>query len=371
MTAQQTFRNTIVVLLTLATAYVLFLSARILIVLLIAIIVASALRPAVLRLQRAHIPEAIAILIVYGLIGIALFLLAAAVLPPVINQFRGYLDDEQGLGSRLINTQSWIEQQLEMATGSDITLFDPNAIRTAVSDAIDSIVDAMPGVAGEAGGLAGDFILMVVMGVYWLTSRDQAVEYVQGLFPLGQRAEVGEVIEEIETSMSAYLSGVILVAVFVGVANFAILALLRVPNAVTLGFIVGLTTALPIIGGYIGAITATLLALLSSPLHGLIAFLTFIGVQQIETHYLTPTVMSRSVGLNPILIIVVLFVGFAVGGVIGALIAVPISGVLSILLLHLVIVPRQQVNEPQHVEGGILLTPKDTADTAELGPRPG
>jgi predicted PurR-regulated permease PerM len=229
----------------------------------------------------------------------------------------------------------------------------------------------MPGAASEAGGLAGDFILMVVMGVYWLTSRDQAVEYLQGLFPLGQRAQIAEIIDEIELSMGAYLSGVVLVAAFVGIANFAILALLRVPNAVTLAFIVGITTALPIIGGYIGGISATLLALLSSPIHGLITILTFVGVQQIETHYLTPRVMSRSVGLNPILIIVVLFIGFAVGGVVGALISVPISGVISILLFHLILVPRQEVNAPQLVEGGILLTSKENADPNALGPRPG
>ncbi len=371
MTAQKTFISTIVVILTLVAAYILFLSARILIVLLVAIIVASAIRPAVLKLRKWGIAEGIAILLVYFLIGLFLFVLSAVVLPPAINQFSAYMNNEQGLASRLITAQSWLETNLEELTGNDITLIDPSSIRGTVSDVMDRITRAMPGAASEAGGLAGDFILMVVMGVYWLTSRDQAVEYLQGLFPLGQRAQIAEIIDEIELSMGAYLSGVVLVAAFVGIANFAILALLRVPNAVTLAFIVGITTALPIIGGYIGGISATLLALLSSPIHGLITILTFVGVQQIETHYLTPRVMSRSVGLNPILIIVVLFIGFAVGGVVGALISVPISGVISILLFHLVLVPRKEVNAPQLVEGGILLTTKENADPNALGPRPG
>ncbi|MBZ0297053.1 MAG: AI-2E family transporter [Anaerolineae bacterium] len=370
MTVQQTFRNTVTVILTLAAAYILFLSVRILIVLLIAIIVASAIRPAVLRLQRWRFPEGIAILTVYGLIGLTLFLLSVVVLPPAINQFTSYINNEQGLASRIIIAQNWFEQQIESRTGQDITLFDPTSIRGTVSDIVDDITAALPAAAGEAGGLAGDFILMVVMGVYWLTSRDQAVEYMQALFPIGQRPRVAEIIEEIETSLGAYISGVVLVATFVGVANFIILALLGVPNAVTLGFIVGITTALPIIGGYIGAITATLLALLSSPIHALFAILSFVGVQQIETHYLTPRVMSRSVGLNPILIIVVLFIGFAVGGVVGALISVPISGVISILLRHLVLEPRKQGSAPQIVEGGILLEAKANLEPSQLGPRP-
>ncbi len=193
------------------------------------------------------------------------------------------------------------------------------------------------------------------MGVYWLTSRDQAVDFVLHLFPLGRRGDVGTMIHEIESSMGAYVRGIVLISTFVGVANFIILSIFQVPNPVTLGFIVGITTALPIIGGYIGAFTATLLAFLSSPLNALIAFGTFVVVQQVENHLLTPRVMSRSVNLNPILIIVFLFVGSALGGVIGALIAVPIAGTLNILLRHLIIEPRQVVSAPQYVDGGILL----------------
>src|SRR5205823_9516283 len=115
------------------------------------------------------------------------------------------------------------------------------------------------------------------------------------LFPMGRRAEIATIFREIEQSMGAYVRGIALVATFVGVANFIILSLLGVPNAVTLGFIVGITTALPIIVGYIGAVTATLLALLSGPdgpKYALFAFASFVAVQQIENHYLTPLVMS-------------------------------------------------------------------------------
>src|SRR5690242_13938777 len=134
MTVQQTFRNTVTVILTIVAAYILFLSARILIVLLIAIIVASAIRPAVLRLKRWHFPEGAAILSVYGLIGITLFLLGAVILPPAINQFTTYMNNEQGLASRIIVAQNWFEQQIEARTGSEITLFDPDSIRKTVSE---------------------------------------------------------------------------------------------------------------------------------------------------------------------------------------------------------------------------------------------
>ncbi len=367
MTAQQTFRNTLIVLLTLVVAYALYASMRILIVLLVAIIVASAVRPTVLWLHKRHFPEAIAILMVYAAIAFGIFLLGVVVLPPAARQFAGYIENEHNLADRIIETQTWVQNTIQERTGTYVTLFDPDALRATIGDFIKQIKQTVPALAGEFGGLLGDFILVFVMGVYWLTSRDQAVSFALQLFPIGRRAEVGLMIAEIETSMGAYVRGIVLVCLFVGGANFAILSLFGVPNAVTLGFIVGITTALPIVGGYIGAATAVLLALLSSPIHALIAFGSFVAVQQIENHYLTPRVMSRSVGLNPILIIVFLFVGFAVGGVIGALIAVPIAGTISILLRHLVIEPRKDENAPQLVEGGILLPGKlkDTGKEAK------
>ncbi len=355
MSAQQTFRNTLVVLATLAAAYALAMSVRILIVLLVAIIIASAVRPAVLWLRKLHVPYGLAILIVYFMLGLALFVLSALVFPPVISQIGGYINNDQGLAVRIIDAQNQIHDLIKQTFNVDIATIDPNSITNTISTAIDQVKQSIPTLATEFGALAGDFILVVVMGVYWLTSRDQGVNFLLQLFPIGRRAEIATMIHEIENSMGAYVRGIALVSTFVGVANFAILSLFHVPNAVTLGFIVGITTALPIVGGYIGAFTATLLALLSSPLNAVIAFGSFVAVQQIENHYLTPRVMSRSVNLNPILVIVFLFIGFAVGGVVGALISVPIAGTLNILLLHLVIQPRQVEAAPQFVDGGILL----------------
>jgi len=363
MTAQQTFRNTLVVLLTVALAYALFMSIRIVIVLFVAIIVASAVRPAVVWLQQRRVPQAATILLVYFIIGLGILITTIAVVPPAVNRLAGYISNEDRLAERIIVAQYTIEQFIETHTGKDITLLDPDSIRRTVSDMVEAFRRQAPSMLGEAGGILGDFILVVVMGVYWLTSRDEAMEFNSRLFPIGRRTLVTQIITEIESSMGAYVRGIVLVATFVGVANYVLMSLLGVPTPLTSGFIIGVTTAIPIIGGYIGAAAAVLLALLSSPLHAVLAFASFVLVQQIENHYLTPRVMSRSVGLNPILIIVFLFVGFALGGVIGALIAVPIAGTVMILLRHLFIEPRQAEAAPQYVEGGILIAQKDLAAT--------
>src|SRR5258708_38742675 len=171
MTAQQTFRNTLIVLATLAGAYALYTSARILIVLLVAIIVASAVRPAVLVLKQRGVSSGLSILIVYGLVAVALFILVAAVLPPTAQQLSGYLSDNQGLAQRIIDAQAWIVQTVKDRTGQTITLLDPNAIRATIATTIDDLKRAFPAMAGEFGGLFGDFILRFGMRGYCLTAR--------------------------------------------------------------------------------------------------------------------------------------------------------------------------------------------------------
>jgi predicted PurR-regulated permease PerM len=211
---------------------------------------------------------------------------------------------------------------------------------------------------------------VLVIGIYWLTSRDSAVKFTLQLFSLARRSTVQQIITEIEQSLGAYVRGVALIVSFVGIANFILLTLFRVPNAITLAFVIGITTALPIIGGFIGAGVAVFIALIESPLAALLTLLSFVLVQQVETHYLTPRTMANSVHISPILVIVALFVGFSVGGVVGGLIAVPIAGTLMVLARYLIIEPRKDEHTPQRVDGGILIAGKEIKLDAPIPSEP-
>jgi predicted PurR-regulated permease PerM len=356
MTTQQIARATLVIMLILALAYVMIASFRILIVALIAIIIASALRPGVLRLQRWRIPEGIAVLLLYLAVIGSFILLLLLVLPPVVGQFARYIENDSQLSNRLIAAQTWLQRSVLENTGTEISLFDPEEIRTSVSDLVRTVSRTAPAAIGEIGGYFGDLVLVVVMGIYWLTSRDRAVNFLVELFPLGYQARVKSIFDEIELSLGAYVRGLFIVSVIVAVLNFIPMALLRVPNPAAMAFIVGLATAIPVIGGLVGSAIATILTLVVSPASSIVVLVTSFLVQQIENNYLTPRFMSQSVGIDPILTMVVVFAGFALNGVIGALISIPIAGTVYILLKYLVIEPRKTKVAPQIVEGGILLS---------------
>lgn len=356
MTGKDIFRGTLIVLLTLLGAYIVLMSLRILVVVLVAIIIASAVRPLVLRLMRWRFSEGLAILTVYLSIIAGLFTLSALVLPPIANSLLTNLQSEDRLANRLISLQTWLSNNVERITGNPVELAKPEDIRRSVSTFIDEVNPAIPSLVGGAGSTFGELVLVVVMGVYWLTSYQKAIEFLVQLFTIRVRERVQSIIFEIEGMMGSYVRGLAFVALFVGTANFLILTVLRIPNAATLGFIIGFTTILPIVGGFLGGGLATLLALLTgSPIHGVAVLGTFVAVQQIETHYLTPRAMSRSVGLDPLLTIVAVLIGFTLGGVVGAIIATPVMGTIAVLLREMVIVPRKETVSPYTIEKGLIL----------------
>jgi predicted PurR-regulated permease PerM len=365
MTGKDIFKGTIIVLATLASAYVVLMSLRILVVVLVAIIIASAVRPMVLRLMRWRFSEGLAIVVVYLGLLLAIFALVALVIPPIVTSVTTNFQNEDRLANRIIFVQDWLITTIRNLTGSTITLADPAAIRTGVSNVITSIQAGLPTFLGDASSTAGEAILVFVMGVYWLTSHERAVEFSVQLFTLRTREKVQSIIYEIENMMGSYVRGIVFVATFIGFANFIVLFLLRIPNAGTLGFIIGIGTMLPIVGGFIGGGLSTLLTLLvGTPIQAVAVFATFVAVQQVETHYLTPRAMARSVGLDPILTIVAVLVGFTLGGVVGAIIATPVMGTIAVLLREIIIEPRKVTVSPYtKTEDGLILL-NDTPVTA-------
>ena len=342
MTPIQVFRSTLVVLLTLVLAYVLYISARIIIVLLIAVIIASALRPIITGLTRRRIPIGLAILIVYLSLAAAVFSVLVAFVPPVVNQVTVYVENDNRLAGRIIAAQYWVERAIADVTNNEVSLVDPEQIRTAVSDSMRQFRRVMPSMLDDISTTAGEAVLIFVMGAYWLTSHEKATLFLAQLSPGRYQKRTQNVIEEIEATMGGYVRGMMMISFIVGLLNFVPMQLLGIPNAITIAFMIAVTTAIPMIGGLIGIVVAALITLVSAPQSVLTVVAIAFIVQQIESYLLTPRIMADRVGLDPLLVIVYTAIGFILLGVVGALIAVPVMGTVHILLVEFVIKPYKE-----------------------------
>jgi predicted PurR-regulated permease PerM len=355
------FRHVLAVLAAVLLAAVLWVGYKIILIMLMAILVASALRPLIQWLQqRWRLSQNLAVLLVYLVVGGIGLAVLAAVGPPMLNRFALYLQNEYLLSARILAGAAYIESVLTQLTGSPVQLgLDPEQVRAGVDAFLLELNTSAPTMVNTALTYTGAFLLVLVMGWYWITSRDTALQFLTSLVPLSQRARMEAIVEEIELTLGAYLRGILSISLIVGSLSFVPLMLMGIPNALVISFLYGAATTVPVVGGFIGVVLATTVGLLTSPTAAVKVLIVTVALQQFEEYILSPRVMARSVEFNPILVITFISMGFALNGLTGALLAVPVAGSLAILLKYLVLEPRRQV-VAETPKAGVLIVPLKT-----------
>ncbi|PKO20878.1 MAG: AI-2E family transporter [Chloroflexi bacterium HGW-Chloroflexi-1] len=183
------------------------------------------------------------------------------------------------------------------------------------------------------------FVLGMVVVPFWLfyVLHDQS-KMMRGVFkllPSRYRTDFLNLLRITDDVLGAYLRGQLLLCLFIGLMATIGLTLLGVQFAAVLGLIAGVFEILPFIGPIIGLVPAVIVAAIQSPLLGLWTLLLFLGIQQVENLFLVPRISGKAVQLHPALIMVVLVLGNEVAGLLGMLLAVPLTAVLRDLFKYL------------------------------------
>ena len=155
------------------------------------------------------------------------------------------------------------------------------------------------------------------------------------------RAErISKIAGEVSRSVTGYMVGNFITSMIAGVVVFVTLTVLGVPFALLWGLWVALLDFLPMIGGAVAGIPTVLFAFAHSLTAGIVVLVVFVAYTQIENHVLNPIVMSRTVKINPLLVLVAILVGASVGdlvggffgGFVGTLLAIPLAGSIQVVV---------------------------------------
>lgn len=136
--------------------------------------------------------------------------------------------------------------------------------------------------------------------------------------------------------MGGFVRSVFIDGVVIFIIAYVGLLLIGVDYALTLAVLAGSAELIPVLGPILVTVPIVAVALLDSPTTAVIALIFWIGVQQFETHVLSPNVIHSQTDISPLLVIVAALVGSSVGGFLGALVAIPLSGALRVLVVRLV-----------------------------------
>ncbi len=158
-----------------------------------------------------------------------------------------------------------------------------------------------------------------------------------GFIPAARRDSTLTLLGEMESVIGGFIRGQLLVGLSVGTLIAIGLTLVGEPYAILIGAIAGALDLIPYIGPVIAAIPAFIIAFISGgfPLAVKVA-IVFVLANQAEGHIIAPNIVSRTIKLSPSAVVVAILIGGELYGVIGMFIAVPVAGIIRVLLLHVI-----------------------------------
>ena len=136
---------------------------------------------------------------------------------------------------------------------------------------------------------------------------------------------------EAAAAVSGYVIGNLIISLIAGGTAFICLVALRVPSPVVLALFVAFADLIPLVGATIGAAVGVLAAYLYSPTAGIVSLVFFIVYQQVENGLIYPWIMARKVNVNPLVVLLSVLAGAELFGILGALLAVPVSGAILVI----------------------------------------
>lgn len=177
-----------------------------------------------------------------------------------------------------------------------------------------------------------DLVLVAIIAVYLLLDAPRIRVRSLRAVPVSQRLRMRALESEVSTIFGAYLRAQLLLALFIAVAVGALLVVAQVPYAIVLAIFAGVAELIPMFGPIIGGIPAILVAATQPFPTVLIVLIGFVVIQQLEANVLVPRFSGHAVGLHPLGALLALLAGFELGGIIAALVAVPIAGLLWVFV---------------------------------------
>ena len=188
-------------------------------------------------------------------------------------------------------------------------------------------ISLLRGAATSVAGIVTIFVLAYLMVL-------EAPKIVHGFLALfdEQRAErIRRVGHDCAKTITGYITGNLLISVICGSLTYAVLAILGVPYAGLIALFVGLADLIPLVGATLGAVVATLAAFVESTTAGIVVIIFFVLYQQLENHLLQPLIFARTVKVNPLTVLIAILIAVELAGILGALLAIPVAGILQII----------------------------------------
>ncbi|WP_374455807.1 AI-2E family transporter [Nocardioides sp.] len=301
--------------------------SSILVLLVMSMFLAIGLNPVVEFFMRRGIRRGLSVLLVLVVVISVLALFVVAVAPVISEQ----------IAQITRNAPGWLD---DLQANSQVQkLDDKYDLIAKVRDYIQNgdfgerVFGGALGVGLRVLSALTNSLIVLVLMIYFLASLPSIKHAAYSLAPASKRPRVSDLGDRIIRSTGAYVAGAFLVALCAGISTLLFSFVVGLGDyAFALAFVVGLFSLIPVVGAFVSGAIMTLLGLTVSPTVALVALVYYLAYQQIESYFIYPRIMKKSVDIPGSVTVVAALVGGSLMGVVGALLAVPTAA--ALLLLH-------------------------------------
>jgi predicted PurR-regulated permease PerM len=300
---------------------VLYYVRDVLIMIFVALVLAIALDRPIDFLCDKKVPRLLAAILVYFLLFSVLGLIFYLVFPVLAEQIKNLANNYSFYLDRINRLQA----QAGFINLKEIFLQLPERLVASAQTVTGTLIAIF-------GGLMS-FLTIIVVAIFFNAQEKGVKKFIFYLTPHKHQPYVFNVFEKIQQKVGGWLWGRVIISLIMGAMVSAGLFLLGVKYAVLLGALAFLFGFIPMIGPIVASIPAILLGLSMSPVQGLLVALIYIFIYSLfENFVLIPVFMKKAVDLNPALIFIVILLGGKMAGTWGALLAIPVAGIISVFV---------------------------------------
>ena len=303
-----------------------------------AMFAALSLDPLVRRLENRGMRRGWAITVVYVVLVLVLVAIIWLIVPTVISQIAQFIRDIPGMIGDFQRSDlfAWLSAQFgdqvpDLLADLQKFLTDPNNV-AAIGGGVLSI--------GVTIGSTISGVIIIVLSLYFLASLPEIKQAFYRLWPARLRSTTTEITEQITESVGGYLGGMVVLAFFNSLVAFLLYLLLGLPFPALMAVVAFSVTLIPLVGSVLFWAVGTVIALIASPLGGLVFAIVYLVYMQIEAYVLTPKVMSKAISVPGALVVIGALVGGTLMGLLGALVAIPVTASI-LLIIKTVYIPKQ------------------------------
>ncbi|PIS13720.1 MAG: hypothetical protein COT67_00405 [Candidatus Tagabacteria bacterium CG09_land_8_20_14_0_10_41_14] len=295
-------------------------------VVLFSIVIASAIEPAAVWLEKRKIPRALAVLSIYLIVFFIFGSLFYLVLPTFLSDLSQFVND---FPTYLKNSESLRSLYgILPFTGDGSFSSVAEEVLSRLQNQLSSITVGFFAAATKVFGGVLSFFLMIVLSFYLAVQKNGLENFLRIVTPVEYENYILGLWERSRKKIGNWMKGQVVLGIVVGVLVFLGLSILRIEYALTFALLAAVFELIPIFGPILASIPAIIVAFFQSPTLALAAIGLYVIIQQFENHLIYPLVVRKIIGLPPIMVILAIIIGAKLGGFFGVLLAVPMATVL-------------------------------------------